>query len=115
MTPVEQIKAKLDIVDYIGDVVKLRKSGKSYAGFCPFHANTKTPSFYVFPETQTWHCFGSCGTGGDIFSFVMKRENADFAEALRTLAGRAGVELKARTPVDAEEDARIRRLRDVLE
>ncbi len=49
MTPVEQIKAKLDIVDYIGDVVKLRKSGKSYAGFCPFHANTKTPSFYVFP------------------------------------------------------------------
>ncbi len=115
MTPVEQIKAKLDIVDYIGEVVKLRKSGKSYAGFCPFHANTKTPSFYVFPETQTWHCFGACGTGGDIFSFVMKRENADFAEALRTLAARAGVELKARTPVDAEEDARIRRLRDVLE
>jgi DNA primase len=115
MTPIEQIKAKLDIVDFIGETVKLRKSGRAYAGFCPFHANTQTPAFYVFPETQSWHCFGACGTGGDLFTFVMKRENVDFREALRTLAQRAGVELTPRTPQSVEDDARIVRLREVLE
>jgi len=114
MTPVEQIKSKLDIVDFIGETVKLRKSGRSYSGLCPFHSE-KTPSFHVFPDSQNWRCFGACATGGDIFAYVMKRENLDFGEALRVLAQRAGVELAARTPKDAEEDARIKKLREINE
>lgn len=93
MSVVDEIKQKLDIVDLVSQSVKLRKSGRSYAGLCPFHANTRTPAFYVFPETQTWHCFGACGMGGDIFTFVMKKENVDFGDALRMLAERAGVSL----------------------
>ncbi len=115
MTPTEEIKSKIDIVDFIGETVKLRRSGKSYTGFCPFHANTKSPSFYVFPDTQSWHCFGTCGTGGDIFNFVMKRENVEFGEALKTLAERAGVQLSARTPKNAEQDERIKKLREITE
>lgn len=115
MTPIEQIKAKLDIVDFVGETVKLRKSGRSFTGFCPFHVNTKTPAFYVFPDTQSWHCFGACGTGGDIFTFVMKRENVDFGEALRILAQRAGVQLSARSPKDVAEDARIQKFREINE
>src|SRR5712692_5972210 len=114
-TPIEQIKSKIDIVDFVGEGVKLRRSGRSYAGFCPFHTNTKTPSFYVFPETQSWHCFGACGTGGDIFTFVMKRENVDFGEALRILAQRAGVQLSPRSPQAVEEDARIKKFREINE
>jgi len=114
MTQVEQIKSKLDIVDFIGESVKLRKSGRSYSALCPFHSE-KTPSFHVFPDSQNWRCFGACSTGGDIFAYVMKRENVDFGEALRILAQRAGVELAARTPKDAEEDARIKKLREINE
>lgn len=93
MSVVDEIKQKLDIVDLVSQTVKLRRSGRAYSGFCPFHQNTRTPAFYVFPETQTWHCFGACGTGGDIFTFVMKKENVEFGEALRLLAERAGVQL----------------------
>ncbi len=93
MSVVDEIKQKLDIVDIVSESVKLRKSGRSYAGLCPFHSNTRTPAFYVFPETQTWHCFGACGTGGDVLTFVMKRDNLEFGDALRVLAQRAGVEL----------------------
>ena len=114
MTPVEQIKSKIDIVDLIGEVVKLKRAGRSYSGLCPFHGE-KTPSFHVFPETQTWHCFGACATGGDIFNFVMKRENVDFSGALRILAERAGVTLMAQTPRDAEEGERIKRIRELNE
>ncbi len=114
MTPIEQIKSKIDIVDLVGEVVKLRKSGRSYSGLCPFHAE-KTPSFHVFPESQSWHCFGSCGTGGDIFNFVMKRENVDFGEALRILAQRAGVPLTPRSPQSVEEDERIKKFREINE
>ena len=91
MSVVDEIKQKLDIVDLVSQTVKLRKSGRSYAGLCPFHSNTRTPAFYVFPETQTWHCFGACGMGGDIFTFVMKKDNVDFGDAMRLLAERAGV------------------------
>src|SRR5581483_4020785 len=91
MSVVDEIKQKLDIVDLVSQTVKLNRSGRAYAGFCPFHQNTRTPAFYVFPETQTWHCFGACGMGGDIFTFVMKRDNVEFGDALRVLAERAGV------------------------
>ena len=94
MSVVDEIKQKLDLVDLVSQTVKLRKSGRSYAGLCPFHSNTRTPAFYVFPETQTWHCFGACGMGGDIFTFVMKKDNVDFSDALRMLAERAGVQLQ---------------------
>lgn len=98
MSVSDEIKQKLDIVDIVSETVKLRKSGRSFSGFCPFHPNTRTPSFYVFPDTQSWHCFGACSTGGDVFSFVMKRENVEFPEALRLLAARAGVPLSRSSP-----------------
>jgi DNA primase len=97
MSVVDEVKDRLDIVEVIQPYVPLKKAGRNYKGLCPFHAE-KTPSFVVFPETGTWHCFGACGTGGDVFAFVMKQENLDFGEALRNLAQRAGVELEPRTP-----------------
>ncbi len=112
---VDEIKDRLDILDLIGETVKLRRTGKNYTGFCPFHANTRTPAFVVFPETGTWRCFGACGEGGDIFKFVMKKEGYDFPEALRALAARAGVELAPRTPVAAETRDAHDRLNAALE
>ncbi|MEP7360566.1 MAG: DNA primase, partial [Chloroflexota bacterium] len=97
-------------VDLIGETVQLRKAGASYKGLCPFHGE-KTPSFTVTPARETWKCFG-CGRGGDIFNFVMERDTIDFPEALRRLAGRAGVEISERT---SREDARRKRLRDALD
>jgi D-alanyl-D-alanine carboxypeptidase len=95
---VEQIKDRLDIVDVIGQRVQLRKAGRSFKGLCPFHQE-KTPSFIVFPDSQTFHCFG-CHAGGDLFNYVMQQERIDFAEALRTLASQAGVEIEERAPAD---------------
>jgi DNA primase len=103
VSTIDEIKANLDIVDVISDTVALKKSGRSYTGFCPFHPNTRTPSFVVFPETQTWRCFGACAEGGDLFSFVMKREGYDFKEALHALADRAGIQLEVNPP-NAEHD-----------
>ncbi|MGW8249205.1 MAG: DNA primase, partial [Anaerolineales bacterium] len=93
--------------------VQLRRTGKNYTGFCPFHSNTRTPAFAVFPDTGTWRCFGQCNEGGDIFGFVMKKEGWDFSEALRFLAEKAGVELKPQTPQEqaaAEEHDQLRAL-----
>src|SRR5947207_14528098 len=86
---IDAIKAKLDIVDEVGLVVVLHKSGKSLKGLCPFH-NERTPSFYVFPERQGWHCFG-CNEGGDIFTFVQKNQGLDFPEAIHYLGEKAGI------------------------
>ncbi|HZP57814.1 MAG TPA: DNA primase [Dehalococcoidia bacterium] len=101
MSNVDEIKQRIDIVDLVSEHVQLRKAGRAFVGLCPFHQE-RTPSFSVDPARQTWHCFGACGTGGDIFAFVMKRQGCDFREALRTLAERAGVELEARRDMQAE-------------
>lgn len=115
MTAVDEIKARLDIVDIVSETVKLRRSGRSYTGFCPFHPNTKTPAFAVFPESGTWRCFGQCNEGGDIFKFMMKREGWDFAETLRRLAERAGVTLETFTPERQAAEDEYERLRELLE
>lgn len=115
MNTIDEIKNRLDIVDIVSESVKLKRSGKNYTGFCPFHANTRTPAFVVFPETGTWRCFGECNEGGDIFRFVMKKEGWDFKEALENLAERAGVKLKPLTPQRAEENERNEQLRKLLE
>jgi len=114
MSVVDEIKERLDIVDTISQYVSLKKAGRNYKGLCPFHAE-KTPSFIVFPDTQSWHCFGACGTGGDIFTFIMRQENLDFAGALRLLAQRAGVSLKPRTETDLAQDKLKKRLREINE
>ena len=113
MSVVDEVKERLDIVEVISQYVPLKKAGRSYKGLCPFH-NEKTPSFVVFPENQSWHCFGSCSTGGDVFSFVMKRENLDFGEALATLAARAGVELQPRTATASADEQKVERLRQIV-
>ncbi len=102
MSTIDEIKSRLDIVDIVSETVQLRRSGKNYTGFCPFHPNQRTPAFVVFPESGTWRCFGQCNEGGDIFKFVMKREGWDFTDALRYLAEKAGVQLR---PPSAEEQA----------
>lgn len=111
----DEIKARIDIVDLVSETVKLRHAGKNYTGFCPFHANTRTPAFVVFPETGTWRCFGACNEGGDIFKFVMKKEGLDFREALRFLAIKAGVKLEAYTPEKQKENEKTERLKHLLE
>jgi len=107
MGVVDEIKARLDLVDYVSQSVKLRRTGKNYIGFCPFHSNTRTPAFVVFPESQTWRCFGQCNEGGDLFGFVMKKEGWDFTETLRILAEKAGIQLSSQPRVD-EADAQTR-------
>lgn len=94
----DEIKRRLNIVDVIGATVTLRKTGKDYQGFCPFHNNTKTEALAVFPETQSWHCFGECKTGGDIFDFVMLRDKLDFNQAIAQLAAQAGVNSNGHQP-----------------
>ncbi len=105
MSTVDEIKQKLDIVSVISDYVRLEKAGKNFRALCPFHAE-KVPSFFVFPERQTWRCFG-CGASGDIFSFVMRKEGLDFPGALKLLAQRAGVSLPQRK---GEREERLERL-----
>ncbi|HOZ37213.1 MAG TPA: DNA primase [Anaerolineaceae bacterium] len=115
MTVVDDIKDRLDIVEIVGQTVKLRRTGKNYIGFCPFHSNTRTPAFVIFPETQTWRCFGQCNEGGDIFGYMMKREGWDFNEALRQLAERAGVTLIQHTPESEANEQTRQDLSAVLE
>jgi len=115
MSVTDEIKDRIDIVDLVSESVELRRAGRNFTGFCPFHHNVNTPSFVVFPDTQTWKCFGECDEGGDVFNFVMKKEGWEFAEALRNLADRAGIVLKPLTPQALEEQEEGERLRTLLE
>lgn len=115
---IETIKAKVDVAEEIGLVVALKKSGKSYKGLCPFH-NERTPSFYVFADTQSWRCFG-CNEGGDVFSFVQKQQNLEFRDTLVYLAEKAGItpeEYASAAPSEEEREAsalreRLRKLNE---
>jgi DNA primase len=116
MSTIDEIKSRIDIVDLVSEAgVKLRHAGRNYTGFCPFHDNKKTPAFVVWPETGTWRCFGQCNEGGDIFKFVMKRENLDFKEALNKLAARAGVEVPTYSKQSPEQKEAYENLRQLLE
>ncbi len=107
MSVIDEVKQKLDIVEVIGQYAKLTKSGRTFRALCPFHSE-KNPSFFVYPERQSWHCFGACNTGGDVFSFIMKKENIDFGEALRLLAQRVGVTIPSRSEPDKKRDEKER-------
>jgi DNA primase len=115
MSSIDEIKARIDIVDLVSESVQLKHSGKNYTGFCPFHSNTRTPSFAVFPSTGTWRCFGQCNEGGDIFTFTMKKQGWDFPEALKYLADRAGIQLKPQTPEEMVAEEEHDQLRALLE
>ncbi len=110
MSTIDEIKERLDIVEIIGGYIPLQKAGRNYKALCPFH-NEKTPSFYVFPDRGSWHCFGACSTGGDVIRFVEKKENLDFRSALELLARRAGVDLDRER--DPEAATRLNRLREI--
>ena len=115
-TITDEIKSRIDITDLVSEAgVKLRHAGKNYTGFCPFHDNKHTPAFVVWPESGTWRCFGQCNEGGDIFKFVMKRENLDFKEALNKLAARAGVDLPEYVKPSPQQKEVHERLHKLLE
>ena len=114
MSVITEVKQRLDIVELVSDYVTLQKAGRNFKGLCPFHSE-KHPSFFVFPEQQSWHCFGACGTGGDIFSFIMKKEGIDFGQALRLLAQRGGITLSPLEAPDKAEDEKKERLFQINE
>lgn len=87
----EEIRSKVEIVEFISDYVPLKRAGQNYKACCPFHSE-KTPSFMVSPSKQIFHCFG-CGVGGDVVTFLMKHENLSFNEAIKYIAKRAGIKI----------------------
>ncbi len=110
-TVTDEIKSRVDLVELIGRTVALKRVGQYYQGLCPFHSE-KSPSFYVRPQTQSWHCYG-CGKWGTAFDWLMEREHLEFGEALRTLAALTGVQLPERH--SPAEDDHARRLSTILE
>src|SRR3989344_4592738 len=102
MDQVDEVKAKIDIVEVISSYIPLKKAGRNLSGLCPFHGE-KTPSFMVSPERQAFKCFG-CSKGGDVFTFLEEIEGWDFRETLEELAKRTGVKLKDFKPSGASRD-----------
>lgn len=90
---INEIKKRIDIVEFIGSFIQIKKTGRNFKAVCPFHQE-KTPSFVISPDRQIWRCFGGCQIGGDAISFLMKWENITFSEALKELADKVGVKLK---------------------
>jgi len=111
MEIIEEIKNRIDIVDFINTYVPLKRAGQNYKALCPFHTE-KTPSFMVNRERRSWHCFG-CGEGGDVISFVEKIHNLSFLEALKLLAEQAGVPFQLAG--DSRERAKKALLYEILE
>ena len=105
----QELKYKTDISDIISSYVSLKKRGSTFVGLCPFH-NEKTPSFTVYPETQSFYCFG-CGAGGDAVTFIKKIENLDYIDAVKMLAQRAGLQM----PTDGFDDSISKRRRRIYE
>ena len=114
MSVTDEIKARLDIVNYIQQVAPLKKAGRNYKALCPFHSE-KTPSFVVNPESQTWRCFGSCAEGGDIFAFAQKYHGWSFPEALEELGKLAGVEVHQQSAEQKQQTARLDELRGLMQ
>ncbi len=112
MSSVDDVKQRIDIVDLLSQHMTLKRAGRNYVALCPFHTE-KTPSFHIDPARQSWHCFGACAIGGDIFAFIMKKDGLEFRDALRVLAEQAGVTLE--THRDTQEDSRRARLYEVNE
>ncbi len=110
----EEIKAKIDIINYISQYVPLKKAGRYYKACCPFHAE-KTPSFVVNEDSQSWRCFGACAEGGDLFNFAMKQNGWSFPEALEELGKQAGVEVRRQSSQDKQRAEHHDKLRGLLQ
>jgi DNA primase len=108
----DEIRSRVDIVEIVGQVVKLKRAGENWKGLCPFHAE-KTASFTVNPKRNIYHCFG-CGAGGDAFSFLMRQDRVAFPEAVRALAERAGVALPDAGTRAPEVDNKLEALRRAM-
>ncbi len=108
---IQRVKDATDIVSVIGEYVQLKKAGSSYKGLCPFHSE-KSPSFMVSPSRNSFHCFG-CGKGGNVITFIMEKESMPFQEALRLLAGKAGVDLPK--PQESQRDQEADRVREKMQ
>lgn len=108
---IQRVKDATDIVSVIGEYVQLKKAGSSYKGLCPFHSE-KSPSFMVSPSRNSFHCFG-CGKGGNVITFIMEKESMPFPEALRLLAGKAGVDLPK--PQESQRDQAADRVRERMQ
>ncbi len=107
MGAIDEVKQRTDIIGVASRYTTLTKAGRNLKGLCPFHSE-KHASFFIYPEQQTWHCFGACGSGGDVFSLVMKKEGIGFGDALRLLAQEAGVTIPSGGRQAADKDRRER-------